>query len=183
MSRKEEGIPPELDKPTLLFSVNTYLAFLIAQKYYEKIHYAWFATQFDYGNQQPASSNPRSICRDILEAIASNDHHCEKLERIKNGILDGAHEKLKNKVINENQELEIRALVQKSDEELNLLLPVVFIARWENLIGICEKMGPEKIASPTSVEYLSRELPRAAFDIIDMNKLLINIDCFSRGEI
>ena len=182
MKKTEEGIP-EADNPTLLFSVITYLAYAIAQKYYNQIHYAWFATQFDYGNQQPASSNPRSICHDILEAVASNDHHCEKLRRIKINIMNGASAKLKNKVINEDQELEIRALVQKSDEELDLLLPVVFIAQWDSVKGICEKKGPGEIASPTSIEYLIRELPRTAFDIIDMKKLLINIDCFSRGDI
>ena len=183
MERTEEGIDPETGNPTLLFSVNTYLAYAIAQKYYNQIHYAWFATQFDYGIQQPASSNPRSICHDILETIASNDHHCEKLERIKNGILDGAYEKLKKKVINDDQELEIRALVRKADEELNLLIPVVFVAQWDSVKEICEKKGPGETASPTSIEYLIRELPRIAFDIIDMKKLLINIDCFSRGNI
>lgn len=173
----------QADKPTLLFSVNTYLAYAIAQKYYSATHYAWFTTQFDFGNQQPASSNPRSICRDILEAIATDDHHCEKLVRIKNGILQGAYEKRKNGIISGEQELEIRALVTRSDHYLDLLMPVVFVTSWEKLESYCERMGIADIASPCSIEYLSRELPRTAFDIIDLKKLLSSIDCFNRGDI
>lgn len=42
-----------IEEPELLFSVNTLLAFLIAEKYYNSIHYAWFSPKFDLGNEQP----------------------------------------------------------------------------------------------------------------------------------
>lgn len=171
-----------MNDSSTLFSTNTYLGYQIARKFYKDIHYAWFTTQFDFGNNQPASSNPRSICHDILEAIATNDHHCEKLERIKENILKGAYEKRKIGVINENQELDIRALVDRSYDELELLTPVIFVSSWARLKDHCEKVSTDKTASKNSIEYLSRALPRDAFDIIDMKKLLSSIDCFNRGN-
>lgn len=167
----------------LLFSVNTLLAYAIAQKYYNQVHYAWFTTKFDYGNKQPASANPRSICHDLLEAIASNDHHCEKISRIQAGILFGAYDKRKKCIIDEDQEMEIRALVNQSCEQLDLLLPIVYVASWQKAARFCESVDRGDKASPDSVEFLSRELPRTVFDIVDMKKLLFNIDCFERLEI
>lgn len=79
--------------PKLLFSTNTLLSYYIAEKYYNGVYFAWFAISFDMGNKQPASSNPITICRDIIDAVATNDQNCEKLDRIRNGILRGAQQK------------------------------------------------------------------------------------------
>lgn len=162
----------------LMFSTNTLLGYLIAEKYYHHVHYAWFTTQFDLGTSQPASSNPRAICNEILNAIASDDHHSEKLERICMGIQRGAYQKMKAGVIDEKQELEIRSLVQRAKSELYLLMPVVYVSHWTMLNDYAEEA--EEKASNTSIEYICRELPRDAFDIIEMQELLNDIECFKR---
>lgn len=166
------------DSNKLMFSTNTLLGYLIAEKYYNHVHYAWFTTRFDLGTSQPASSNPRAICNEILNAIASNDHHCEKLERICTGIQRGAYQKMKAGIISEQQELEIRSLVQRAKNELYLLMPVVYVSHWSMLNGYAEEA--EEKASSASIEFICRELPRDAFDIIEMQELLNDIECFKR---
>lgn len=166
------------DSHKLMFSTNTLLGYLIAEKYYNQVHYAWFTTQFDLGTLQPASSNPRAICNEILNAIASDDHNSEKLERIRAGIQRGAYQKMKAGIINEQQELEIRSLVQRTKNELYLLMPVVYVSHWSMLNDYAEE-AKEK-ASSASIEFICRELPREAFDIIEMQELLNDIECFKR---
>lgn len=169
--------------PVLLFSVNSKLAFRIAEKYYQGVHYAWFAPRFDFGNLQPASSNPRSICNHILISIVSHDTHCEKLKRIRQGMREGARVKLKNGIITEDQELEIRALIERSEVDLSLMMPVVFVGAWHSLKDSCEVVPVEDAASKNSKEYIGRNLPRELFDVIDVEKILSNIDSFERREL
>ena len=166
------------DSHKLMFSTNTLLGYLIAEKYYDHVHYAWFTTQFDMGISQPASSNPRAICNEILNAIASDDHQSEKLERICAGIQRGAYQKMKAGIISKQQELEIRSLVQRAKNELYLLMPVVYVSHWSMLIDYAEEA--KKKASNASIEFICRELPRAAFDIIELQELLNDIECFKR---
>jgi hypothetical protein len=163
--------------PDLLFSVNTYIAYKIAEKYYNGIHYAWFTTKFDSGTNQPASSNPRSICTNLLEAIASRDRNCEKIIRIKINILKGAYEKHKNKVINDQQELQIRGAVEQAG--IDMFMPIIYVANYGRIKKYCSDVQKSERASDTSIEFLSRELPREEFDIIDMKKTLGGIYCFS----
>ena len=166
--------------PKVLYSVNTSLAYFIAEQYYKGIHYAWFSPLFDFGIMQPASSNPRSICHSILEAIASDDHHCEKLDRIRAGILRGVYDKKKSGIIDHNQENLIRALVTRTKSDLTLLMPVVYVSSWNLVEKLCDKIGPERAAAAHSQEYLCRTLPRKLFDTIEFGKILSNIECFER---
>ena len=164
----------------VLFSANTYLGYVIAEHFYNHIHYAWFTTRFDFGTSQPASSNPRAICNEILNAVASNDHHCEKINRIGEKILVGAYSKRKEKTIDEEQEKTIRALVERSKKELYLMMPVIYVASWDVIKDYCEIVDEKNKASTTSIEYLCRELPRHLFDIIELQELLNDVDCFRR---
>lgn len=172
-----------IESSGLLFSVNTYLSYKIAEKYYNHIHYAWFTTKFDFGVSQPASSNPRAICNELLNAIASDDHHSEKIQRISDGILSGAYSKRKEKVISSDEEDIIRALVERGKKELYLMMPVIFISSWERAKDYCEIVNDADKASERSVELLCRKLPRDFFDIIETQELLNNIDCFKRNVI
>ncbi len=171
-----------IEEPELLFSVNTLLAFLIAEKYYNSIHYAWFSPKFDLGNEQPASSNPRTICNHILRSIVTKDKHCEKLDRIRRRMLEGASIKLKEGVISTSQELEIRKVIECSETDLSYMMPIIFVGTWNRLKEHCETVPIEDTASKNSREYLSRALPREFFDIVKFDKILYDIDVFEKEE-
>jgi len=84
--------------PLILYSVNTYLAYAINERYYDRVHYVWCSEVFDarshnafgrYANIPP-TSNPRDIYRNLYEEVKRGDRHSAKIEANRQGIKQGA---------------------------------------------------------------------------------------------
>ena len=159
---------------SLLYSTGTLLAYKIAEKYYGNTHYVWCATKFNFGLKQPESSNPSSICRNFLNAIATQDRHSDIINNNKNGILRGASSKRSEGLIGDKEELEIRAIV--TNASFAHFMPVIYVINACNVLNQCVEVPIKDKAASHSVEYIIRELPRDKFDIISMRDILRDIN-------
>ena len=69
----------DISKNPFLYSVGTELAYKIAKRYYNNIHYVWCTTEFN-SLKQPPTSNPATICKRYLEQITTGDRHTKEIE-------------------------------------------------------------------------------------------------------
>lgn len=117
-------------EPLILYSTNTWLAYAISERYYGGMHYAWCALVFDSSSRftrevvSTATSNPVTIYRNLRDETKGGDRHSSRVRENKAGILRGATLKRAARVITEEQERDIAAIVQRS-ETTDFPAPVV----------------------------------------------------------
>lgn len=164
----------EKECESVLFSVGTYFAYKIAQRYYNNIHYVWCTSEFDHENQPP-TSNPKTICKRYLEQIKTGDRHAKEIERNKIGILKGARIKRKNGIIDEEQEEQIKCLVNSADYEA--FYPIIYIINVDRIENKerCKEVPMNDRASDKSVEYIIEDLNENEFKVINLKNLLCDI--------
>ena len=84
------------EEPLLLYSTNTWLAYMIAQRFYKQVHYVWCTPHFDslsvasHDATVPPTSTPREIYRNLFNEVKSGDRHSLKINENKTGICRGA---------------------------------------------------------------------------------------------
>ncbi|MBP1920287.1 hypothetical protein [Youngiibacter multivorans] len=159
------------DKSHFLYSVNSQLAYKISQKYYNMFHYVWCSTKFDFGYDQPASSNPMTIAKDFLRDIRTMDRHSSIINNNKIGILRGAKYKREENIISSEQEEEIIAIVNAAKFEN--FLPIVYVIPYELVKDSITSVETKDKAADHSIEYKIETLNREQFDKIDLDKLAI----------
>ena len=162
-----------LSNIAILFSVGTQFARRINEYYYNDIHYVWCSSNYN-DKKQAATSNPKTICKRLLDIVLTTDRHAVELNDNKAGILRGAQTKLEQGVINENQFNEICQLVNLARYED--FLPIIYIIDY-NKVGSkrCTIVPIKERASDASVEYLITNLSKDEFQIIEIKDLLNNI--------
>lgn len=106
----------DISKNPFLYSVGTELAYKIAKRYYNNIHYVWCTTEFN-SLKQPPTSNPATICKRYLEQITTGDRHTKEIENNMAGILRGAKAKFDSGVIDKTVYNKIRNYVSGADYE------------------------------------------------------------------
>ena len=114
----------DISKNPFLYSVGTELAYKIAKRYYNNIHYVWCTTEFN-SLKQPPTSNPATICKRYLEQITTGDRHTKEIENNMAGILRGAKAKFDSGVIDKIVYNKIRNYVSGADYEA--FFPVLYI--------------------------------------------------------
>ena len=174
-----------MDDSQLLFSTNTYLGLYIAQKFYHGKHYLWFASSFN-DPKQPKTSDPLCRCQMMLKTVATKDTHDEFLEGIREGMERGVQTKLKEGCITEDTSLKIRKLIdvsRKEDEIRTWCMPVVLVTTWGLVKEYEKKLSADKKASSTSVEILCNNVPREAFDLINLEHIMNEYEPFRRGDV
>ncbi len=160
--------------PLVLYSVNTYLAFMINERYYEGKHYTWCSEVFDArANGQrgryasiPPTSNPYEIYHNLYEEVRRGDRHSAKIEANRNGILRGADTKLQAGIINESQFNEIREVVKSV--EISDFRPILYVIPYSNVAGDVREATVEERAHPLSLELIIESLNRSHFDPIEV---------------
>lgn len=174
-----------MDDLQLLFSTNTYLGLYIAKKFYNDKHYLWFASSFN-NPRQPKTSNPLSRCQMMLKTVATKDTHDEFLKAIREGMERGVQEKLKKGCITEDISLKIRKLIDRSREEDSIrdwCMPVVLVTTRDRIKEYEQELTADKKASSISVEILCKNVPREAFDLINLEHIMNEYPPFRRGDI
>jgi hypothetical protein len=165
-SRRRQPVPD----PIVLYSTVTKLAFNIARRYYNDVHYVWCSPVFD-GSQVsdleltvPPTSSPYEIYAALKQEVARGERHSQKIQENRAGILRGATAKRQKGIISEEQEQEIVAIVEEAEgihyQPLILVIPFA---------GVKSLMTPVPIrqrASVLSMESTILELPRSQFDVI-----------------
>lgn len=156
----------------LLYSTNTWLAYKIAQKYYNAEHYVWCTPYFDprrsgdHDSDVPPTSSPIELYRSLDEEVTRRDRHSDKIKGNRAGILRGASSKKRAGVINDKQEQEIVSIVELA--ETSDFHPLMYVIPYCKVSGLLREPPPEDKAHPLSAEYIIDCLPRSCFDIIDL---------------
>lgn len=159
----------------VLYSTNTWLAYMIGQRYYRNEHYVWCTPHFDpsrAGNLDsavPPTSSPIEMYRGLAEEVSRRDRHSSKMEENRAGILRGANAKRSDGVIDALQESDIVSIVNLSDK--GDFRPLLYVIPYQLVSSLIREPPPEDKAHPLSAEYVIDRLPRSLFDVIEFGKL------------
>lgn len=158
--------------PAILYSTNTWLSYVIGEKYYSGLHYVW-CTPFCDGRtvalgdgRLPPTSSPVEIYISLLTEIRRGDRHSAKISENKTGILRGAALKKEAGIISEKEESGIIAIVNRV--ELSDFRPLLYVIPYSGVADIVEEVPVEEMAHPLSWEYRIESLPNHLFEIIDI---------------
>jgi hypothetical protein len=151
-----------------LYSVNTWLAFKIAEHFYSNTHYVWCSPSYNAKGLNPPSSDPFEICNSLIKDIEGNDKHSSKISSNKIGIINGADNQLKNGIITNDQRLEIIDIVNIA--EIDHFRPLIYVISYPDVSGLTKPASTKLTAGLFSKEYIIDKLPRDKFDIIDVLK-------------
>ncbi|HLL72981.1 MAG TPA: hypothetical protein VK363_16180 [Pyrinomonadaceae bacterium] len=158
-------------KHLLLYSTNTWLAFMISKEYYNDVHYVWCSPFFSskaipaYDYTNPPSSSPSDIYDNFYADSNSGDLHSARIKGNRVGIIRGANKKARAGIISEQQKREIYSIVKQS-ESLNFR-PLLYVIPFALVEDIAKIVPLDQRASAFSVEYIIENLPRSCFDVLE----------------
>jgi hypothetical protein len=156
--------------PLVLYSINTWLAFQIGERYYHREHYVWctpfFNGRSDKGDAGfvPPTSCPSEIYRSLHGEWRAGDRHSAKIEQNRNGILRGVEAKRDTGVISENEKRDIVSIVERA--EVRDFEPLIYVTPYGKVSRLSKEVPVDDRAHPLSEEYLIASLPRRLFDVI-----------------
>ena len=164
--------PSRAKKPLLLYSTNTWLAFMVAQTYYAAEHYVWCTPIFDartvaaYDSFVPPTSSPAEIYRSLYEEVRRGDRHSAKILENKTGILRGAALKKKAGIIQAGDLKEITAMVGQS--QIQDYRPLIYVIPFDRVVKRLKEVPVSRKAHPLSWEYTIERLPKNCFDVLEL---------------
>lgn len=165
-------MPVGIPNSPILYSTITELAYNIAVRYYNDVHFVWCTTAFD-SITQPGTSNPKTLCCRYIEQIYRHDRHAFEVNNNKAGILRGATNKLNNNIITQSQYDEICMRVKMA--EPNMFIPIVLLINLNKVRNKCIPARQDESASIYSVEYKIESLYRDEFQAIFLKPILSTI--------
>lgn len=160
-----------MTSPLLLYSANTWLAYMIAERYYGGEHYVWCTPYFDsrqlspHATAVPPTSSPAEIYQSLYQEVARGDRHSSKIKENRIGILRGATVKKDQGVISEKQSLDIGAILDRA--ETRDFRPLIYVMPYVTVANRLAEVPIADRAHPLSVEYVIDRLPRGDFDVIE----------------
>ena len=160
--------------PLILYSVNSWLAYIIAERYYKQEHYVWCSPFFNsraissIDSTTPPTSNPCEIYRNLLYEVRNGDRHSAKVKENKVGILKGATFKRQAGVISTEEERDIVSIVESA--ETRDFKPLIYIIPFVLVSDVLKEVPIKERAHPLSIEYVIESLPRHKFDIAEFDR-------------
>ncbi len=157
----------------VLYSTNSWLAYVISQRYYASDHYVWCTPYFDPSSVPsidytvPPSSSPAEIYRGLGEDVRRADRHSSKIAANKTGLVAGIQAKKRAGVITDEQANEIASIVEAA--ETRDFRPLVYVIPFTLVEDRIAGVPINQRANPLSVEFVIDKLPRHCFDVIDFN--------------
>ena len=159
----------------LLYSTNTYLKYLIHQKYASDTHYVWCSAVFDtrYASplttlsRVPPSSNPIEIYRDLHESVTRGDNHSAKVVEQRMSLRRRALAWHKAGSITDSEKQEIIWLAKNSP--LIDFRPLIYVIPWQPIVTRAQLVPPNKRAG-LGPEYIISDLTGDEFHIIEPYK-------------
>ncbi|HZE83884.1 MAG TPA: hypothetical protein VE035_06215 [Puia sp.] len=156
----------------ILYSTNTWLAYIISEKFYSGLHYVWCTPHAHTNNQTvidtttPPTSTPIEMFRALNQEVTRGDRHSAKIKENKLGVLRGAAIKRKQSIITEKEEEEIKEIV--GNTETRDFRPLFYVIPYGKVEHLLRSVPVADRAHPLSVEYVIEELPRNLFDVIEI---------------
>jgi hypothetical protein len=157
--------------PLILYSVNTWLAYVVAERFYVQQHYVWCSPYYHAASvpevdiTTPPTSTPCDIYHNLEVEIRLGDRHSAKVADNRVGILRGATYKRTAGVISEAQEKDIAAIVERA--ETRDFRPLLYLIPYREVRGKLREAPVDKRAHPLSTEFIIEDLPRSSFDVIE----------------
>lgn len=161
------------DGHIVLYSVNSWLAYVIGRRYYHGQHYVWCTPHFDPSSipsvdyTVPPSSSPVEIYRGFREDVNRGDRHSAKIAANRMGILRGVQCKQDAGDINNEQASEIASIVDAAQPRD--FRPLIFVIPYHLVHDKVSSVPVGQRAHPLSVEFIIDRLPRDCFDVIDFD--------------
>lgn len=162
-----------MPEPLFLYSTNTWLAYIISQRYYREEHYVWCSPYFNTlsvpSSEQtiPPSSLPGKLYKQLYDEVSSGEQHSDKIKSNKAGIRRGANYKEKVGVITAKQKQEVYAIVSRA--QITYFKPIIYVIPFALVRDIIIEVPVSERAHPLSGECRIERLPRSLFDIIDVH--------------
>ena len=159
--------------PIVLYSTSSWLAYIIAERYYGGYHYIWCTPHFDPSSVPsisytvPPSSSPAEIYRNLREDVKRGDRHSAKIAANKAGILKGMEYKMTTREITKEQASEIASIVDAA--EPRDFKPLIFVVPFALVAKLIKPVPVNQRAHPLSIEFIIDKLPREKFDVIDFD--------------
>jgi hypothetical protein len=159
-----------MTRDLILYSTTTFLAFAIAEQFYNDIHYAWCSPNFSYPSlelalRNPPSSTPREIYERLHQDVTRGDGHSEKILANRIGIQSGAAQKAATGAITVKEKKEIFSIARAAP--LPFFKPLLYVIPFSLVADRVRPVPVTKRANPISREYIIDELPRSYFDVIE----------------
>lgn len=160
-----------MKEPLLLYSANTWLAYAIAERYYDGIHFAWCSPVYDGTRVEPhvnipPSSSPADLYRLLLDEVERGEQHSAVLKDKRDGLLRGANRRCAEGLISNAQLDEIKRTIATSP--LTEFRPVLYVIPFDRIRGTVVEASVEERAHPFSIEYKVDPLPRDCFDMLEL---------------
>ncbi len=150
----------------VLYSINTWLAFKIAEVYYEDTHYVWCAPVFNAKGINPPSSDPSIIYKTLANDVLGKDKHSAKISQNRTGLIKGADIKRKAGVISTEQYKEIVEIANNAD--FLDFRPLVYVIPYKLVEKITKPASIKIKANYFSKEFIIEDLKKEHFDTMDI---------------
>lgn len=154
-----------LNSCEFLYSINSFLAYKINEKYYKGKHYCWCAPKFNC-TENPPSSNPKEIMKCLKQDVELQDRHSFKIGQNRLGLLSGIEIKYTQNIINAEQRLELIKIVNNAD--IIYFRPLIYVISFKKVKNKIIRVNCDEKAEWFSEEYKIEELMANEFDIIDI---------------
>jgi len=147
-----------------LYSINSYLAYEINEKYYKGNHFVWCAPLFDTENSPP-SANPKDLFSRISQDVIKGDLHSPLIDQNKAGLRRGAENRKNQGLITLKDENEILSIIDNAT--IQVFRPVLYIIDRNKIKKRLENVTVGQRAGILSEEFKIDKLRTDEFDIID----------------
>lgn len=158
--------------PLILYSTNTWLAYVIAERYFRGVHWVWCSPFFRpdpiYAGQMPPSAIPGEIYDRLWEDVRGGDRHSAWIAKNRMGLIKAAEVKEGERVITAQKKAEILSVVNSA--ELQEFKPRVYAIPFRAVRARAREVPPNERAHPLSVEYIVEKLPRKSFDVLELRQ-------------
>jgi hypothetical protein len=160
-----------MKEPLLLYSTNTWLAYAIAERYYDGIHFAWCSPVYDGTTADahvniPPSSSPADLYRLLRDEVERGEQHSTVFKSKRDGLLRGADARLAEGTIGHAERIAIEQMIDTSP--LQAFRPVLYVIPYDRVRGTVVEAPIEERAHPFSIEYKVNPLPRDCFDMLEL---------------
>lgn len=159
----------------LLYSTNSYMKYLINERYRADIHHVWCSESFDSaalgsytsGALVPPSSNPKDIFLDLQKAVRATDTHNAKIKEQISGLSALAVTWEKAGLISSTAKDDIVYMVNEA----------AFFKHWRPLLYVIPRATiaaarivevPAAKCASLGREYIISDLRRDEFDLIEL---------------
>ena len=152
------------EEPLFLVSVQSKLAYLINENYYNGLHYAWCSPGFDCP-KNPPDSNPKMLFsrwrEDYLNYATDSPLIQKNRKGIKKGIL---HQRAMGFISEKTSE----QLINLTDTApFTYFCPVLYVMPYQLVKNLIEDVEFEEKANPFSIEFKLPDLPNKFFNVFE----------------